>query len=47
MTIKVKDNFNGSVDIYFGKTFSGTMDAQAFIQECEILVQNFGFIEWM
>lgn len=47
MTIKVNDNYNGTVDVYFGKIFSGTMDAQAFIQECEILIQNFGFIEWM
>ena len=46
MTFFVNDNFNGTVDIYFGSEFKGTMNVIAFIKECDILLQ-WGHIEWM
>lgn len=46
MTFFINDNFNGTVDIYFGSEFKGTMDAIAFMKEYDILSQ-WGYIEWM
>lgn len=46
MTFFINDNFNGTIDIYFGSEFKGTMNVIAFIKECDILLQ-WGHIEWM
>ena len=46
MTFFINDNFNGTVDIYFGFEFKGTMDVMAFTKEYDMLSQ-WGIIEWM